>query len=74
MQIVNIVNDLSVKRVWRILFRVAQFFPILNCIILLSVKKIPDGLMIAFFIVTILLTILVFRVKWLYLNKKEVLQ
>jgi hypothetical protein len=74
MQIVNILNDLSVKRVWRILFRFAQFFPILNLLILLNSKKISDSVMISFWIFTILFSVVVLRIRWLYLNKIDRLQ
>lgn len=74
MRIINLVNDLSIKRIWRIIFRFAQFFPILSLIILLNATNIPDSLMIIFFVFMLLLTTIVFRIKWLYLNKKERLQ
>jgi hypothetical protein len=74
MRIINLVNDLSIKRIWRIIFRSAQFFPILSLIILLNAKNIPDSLMIIFFVFMLLLTTIVFRIRWLYLNKKETLQ
>ena len=68
---IRIFNDKTIKPIWKLILRLPLFLMIANLFFIPMLKNLPYYALYIWFGITVLLTIVIFTIYWLYNNRRE---